>query len=76
MSNSENPSRGGFLRRLFVRTATPGDQSRNGSGEIIMPAVPTEDVTGKRLPKPKTVLFITADDSSARRWRRELENSG
>ena len=76
MSNSENQSRGGFLRRLFVRTATPGDQSRNGSGEIIMPAVPTEDVTGKRLPKPKTVLFITADDSAARRWRRELENSG
>ncbi len=76
MSNSENQSRGGFLRRLFVRTEAPGDQSRNGSGEIIMPAVPTEDVTGKRLPKPKTVLFITVDDSSARRWRRELENSG
>ena len=41
-----------------------------------MPAVPMEDVTGKRLPKPKTILFITTDDSSARRWRRELENSG
>ena len=76
MSNFENQPRGGFLRRLFVRTAAAGDQSRNGSGEIIMPAVPTEDVTGKRLPKPKTILFITADDSATRRWRRELENSG
>ena len=76
MSNSENQARGGFLRRLFVRPVAAEDHSRNGSGEIIMPTADAQESAGKRMSKAKTVLFIAADDSATRRWRRELENSG
>jgi DNA-binding response OmpR family regulator len=80
MSNSETSSKGGFLRRLFKQPETQSAPveaapNRGADGAIAMaPAV--EQIAGRRLAKSKTVLMITAADSSARRWRSELEQWG
>ena len=77
MSNSDN-SHKSFFRRLFQRptpVVDPPPPSAKSIQEIAM--VPGgEHSSGKRLPKAKSVLMIVADDATARRWRRELEDWG
>lgn len=76
MSNTENKPGGGLFSRIFGRS-TPSQEpaSRNGSGEITMTSL-TESTVGKRLVRPKSVLVIAADDTTTRRWRKEMETTG
>ncbi len=77
MSNSENGPKGGFFRRIFQRDERAASlSSRNESGEIVMSQLPEDSAPGKRLPKSKSVLVIATQDTSAKRWRKELETAG
>ncbi len=83
MSNFDQSNKG-FFRRLFQRgdMSVPVDTAPEKLAEIIAKpgeismAAAGEQPSGKRLPKAKSVLMIVAEDSSARRWRRELEGWG
>ena len=84
MSNSDHSNKG-FLRRIFQRNNPPVDEPSPVSPPANPSASQTQEIamvqagersSGKRLPKAKSVLMIVADDASARRWRRELEEWG
>ena len=77
MSNSDNGQKGGFFRRLFQRDERAATlSSRNESGEIVMAQSPEESTPGKRLPRSKSVLVIAAQDTSMRRWKKDMEGAG
>ena len=86
-SESETNSKGGFLSRIFGRSApSPATSGRKGSTKSAKPGNPGsvseismgegEEPAGRRLNKAKSVLIIAADDATSRRWKRELHEWG
>lgn len=78
---SDTTKKHGLLSRLFGKAATPAPSPArapsavpSSGAEIAMTS--SDEHAGRRLNKAKSVLIIAADDSTSRRWKRELHEWG